>query len=159
MPNQTGSTHGGARAGAGRPPRALTYSEHADAIEQTIVDALPSIVEKMIQMAMDGDLKAARYLIDRILGRVARATSPAAQTVGASHGEPSEPTGRPRTGDPCALSTKPAPSKRMTLEELQEAAFGPKTKSTLEIIKRDPIAWIDRKHPPGRLNFAGAHSY
>ena len=143
MPTQTGSTHGGARPRAGHPPKALTYAVQAEAIEQTIVEALPSIVGKLIEMAMDGDLKAARYLIDRILGRVARLTSPPSMDRPTIHTDKASVT----TDQP---TTKSAPSAHMTLEEMQQVAFGPQTGSTLQIIKRDPIS------PIGRLNLAGA---
>ena len=54
-------------------PRALKYAETAQAVEQCIIDALPTIVNALIDRARDGDLKAAAYLIDRILGRSAGA--------------------------------------------------------------------------------------
>src|SRR5438128_2704922 len=115
MPTQTGSTHGGARPGAGRPPRALRYAGQAEAIEQTIVDALPSIVGKLIEMAMDGDLKAARYLIDRILGRVARMPFPPSMDWPTVDTETETVTAE-------QVAPKSTPSASMTLEELQEAA-------------------------------------
>ena len=146
MSTQTGSTHGGARSGAGCPPRALTYVAQVDATEQTIVDALPSIVGKLIDMAMDGDIKAARYLIDRILGRVPRLTSPPSMDRPTIDADKASVT----TDLPAPKST---PSTHMTLEELQHMAFGPQTRSTLEIIKRDPI------FPTGRLNLAGCQAH
>jgi len=63
--------HGGARAGAGRKPKALKYAPIAEQVEQTIVDAIPDIITKLIAMAKAGDVAAARYAVDRILGRVA----------------------------------------------------------------------------------------
>ena len=63
--------HGRVRAGAGRKPKALLYADMAACAEQKIADALPSIVDALIESAKGGDLGAARYLCDRILGRVA----------------------------------------------------------------------------------------
>lgn len=68
--------HGGAREGAGRKPKALRFASQTDAAEQMIVDALPKILGKLISMAEEGDVAAARYLVDRILGRVSRLPSP-----------------------------------------------------------------------------------
>jgi len=133
MQTQQGSTNGGARAGAGRPPKAATHVEQVSAIEQTIVDALPSIVDKLIQMAKYGDLKAARYLIDRVLGRVARLPSPPSMADANVDAAPSTPP-------------VPARSQRITRTELQEAAFGPKSfLPTLETIRRDIDAEIQRR--------------
>ena len=55
-------------------PKALRYADRLDAIEEMIVDALPDITRKLIAMAKDGDLAAARYLYDRIGGRPAHLT-------------------------------------------------------------------------------------
>ena len=41
--------------------------------KQRVVDALPEIIDALIGRAKDGDLKAAIYLADRILGRTAGA--------------------------------------------------------------------------------------
>jgi hypothetical protein len=54
-------------------PRTLKYAETLQAVEQRIVDALPEIIDALIGQAKDGDLKAAVYLADRILGRLAGA--------------------------------------------------------------------------------------
>ena len=70
--------HGGVRAGAGRKPKALLYADMAACAEQKIADALPSIVDALIENAKGGDLGAARYLCDRILGRVAAVSVPPA---------------------------------------------------------------------------------
>jgi hypothetical protein len=50
-------------------PRTLKYAEALQAVEQRIVDALPEIIDALIGRAKAGDLKAAAYLCDRILGR------------------------------------------------------------------------------------------
>ena len=50
-------------------PRTLKYAEALQAVEQRIVDALPEIIDALIGRAKEGDLKAAVYLCDRILGR------------------------------------------------------------------------------------------
>ena len=70
--------HGGVRAGAGRKPKALLYADMAACAEQKIADALPSIVDALIESAKGGDLGAARYLCDRILGRLAAVSVPPA---------------------------------------------------------------------------------
>jgi len=137
MPTQQGCTHGGARAGAWRKPKAATYAAQVSVIEQTIVDALPAIVDKVIQMAKDGDLKAAHYLIDRVLGRVTLLPAP-----------PSMADCTPAASVDTAPSTPPARnrSQGMTSAELQDAAFGPKTfLPTLEIIRRDVDSEIQRR--------------
>ncbi len=54
-------------------PRTLKYAEALQAVEQRVVDALPEIIDGLIDRAKDGDTKAAVYLCDRILGRTAGA--------------------------------------------------------------------------------------
>jgi hypothetical protein len=54
-------------------PRTLKYGETLQAAEQRVVDALPEIIDALIKRALDGDIKAAVYLCDRILGRTAGA--------------------------------------------------------------------------------------
>jgi hypothetical protein len=54
-------------------PRTLKYAETLQAAEQRIVDALPDIVDALINRAKAGDLKAAAYLCDRVMGRTAGA--------------------------------------------------------------------------------------
>jgi hypothetical protein len=61
-----------------RRPRALRYEEHVRAIEQQIMDGLPEIIEKLMSMAKEGNVPAARYLIDRIHGRPAKLSTAAA---------------------------------------------------------------------------------
>ena len=68
--------HGGARPGAGRKPKALAFADTAALVEQQIVDALPDVTAALIAAAKNGDLGAARYLCDRILGRVAAVEKP-----------------------------------------------------------------------------------
>jgi hypothetical protein len=59
-------------------PKTLRYREALDAAEQRIVDALPEIIDGLIAGAKAGDLKAAAYLLDRIMGKTAGAkTAPA----------------------------------------------------------------------------------
>ena len=65
------SRRGGVRENAGRKPKALKYAGVAEQVEQTIVGAIPEIIAKLIAMAKEGDVAAARYVVDRILGRVA----------------------------------------------------------------------------------------
>jgi hypothetical protein len=52
-------------------PRTLKYAEALQAAEQRVVDALPEIIDALISRAKQGDLKAAVYLCDRILGKTA----------------------------------------------------------------------------------------
>jgi hypothetical protein len=54
-------------------PKTLRYREALDAAEQSIVDALPEIIDRLIAQAKEGDLKASTYLLDRILGKAAGA--------------------------------------------------------------------------------------
>jgi hypothetical protein len=54
-------------------PRTLKYAATLQAVEQRVVDALPEIIDALIGRAKAGDLKAAVYLADRILGRSAGA--------------------------------------------------------------------------------------
>jgi hypothetical protein len=64
-------------------PRTLRYAEALQAVEQRVVDALPDIIDGLIKQATDGDVKAAIYLCDRILGR-----SPGAKVAPADDREP-----------------------------------------------------------------------
>src|SRR5262249_41149888 len=59
-------------------PRTLKYAETLQAVEGRIVDALPAIIDALIGRAKAGDLKAATYLADRIMGRTAGAQVPTA---------------------------------------------------------------------------------
>jgi len=70
------NNHGGARPGAGRPPKALRYADTAALVEERIAEALPDITDTLIKAAKNGDLGSARYLCDRILGRVAALEAP-----------------------------------------------------------------------------------
>ena len=72
------NNHGGARPGAGRKPKALLYADLAACAEQKVAEALPAIVDALIESAKGGDLGAAKYLCDRILGRVAAVSVPPA---------------------------------------------------------------------------------
>jgi len=85
------NSYGGARAGAGRKPRAEKYAGPVAAAESRIVDRLPELVDNLFKLAegvmvekldREGNervfktapsLKANTYLIDRILGRPTRA--------------------------------------------------------------------------------------
>jgi hypothetical protein len=50
-------------------PKSLRYASTLASVENAIVEALPDIVDGLIDRAREGDTKAAVYLIDRILGR------------------------------------------------------------------------------------------
>jgi len=77
--DSNGRGRGGARPGAGRKPKALTYALQSAEAEQRIADALPALVDSLIGYAKGGDTGAAKYLIDRILGRVATIEAPPAE--------------------------------------------------------------------------------
>ena len=79
--------YGGARAGSGRPRKAVKFGRPIAAAEKQIADRLPSIIEKLFELgdgitvqetAANGDVRiyerppdreALKYLVDRILGR------------------------------------------------------------------------------------------
>ena len=52
-------------------PKTLKYAATMETIEQRIVEALPEIADALIKRAKEGDLRAATYLVDRILGKAA----------------------------------------------------------------------------------------
>ena len=56
-------------------PADLRDTEAARTVEKIILDALPGIASKLVSMAKEGHIAAARYLIDRVLGRPARTTA------------------------------------------------------------------------------------
>ncbi len=64
------STHGGARPGAGRKPKALRYASELAAAENKLMSALPAAIDSLIDSARCGDVAAAKYLLDRAFGRV-----------------------------------------------------------------------------------------
>ncbi|MCX6358404.1 MAG: hypothetical protein NT029_01240 [Armatimonadetes bacterium] len=68
---KTLSRHGGARPGAGRPPKSMRFADVRALVDERIAAALPDITDTLIAAAKAGDLGAARYLHDRILGRTA----------------------------------------------------------------------------------------
>ena len=59
-------------------PKTLLYADDVAAVERRIVAALPEIVDGLIARAREGDVRAAVYLCDRILGRVAGSAAPPA---------------------------------------------------------------------------------
>jgi hypothetical protein len=63
--------HGGARPGAGRKPKALLYAREIAEAEGKIVAAVPALIDVLITAAKGGDMAAARYVLDRVFGRVA----------------------------------------------------------------------------------------
>jgi hypothetical protein len=54
-------------------PRTLKYAETLQAVDGRVVEALPEIIDALLGRAKAGDLTAAIYLADRILGRTAGA--------------------------------------------------------------------------------------
>lgn len=79
--------HGGARPGAGRPPKALRYAAEIAEAEGRIVAALPELIDTLIENAKKGDVAAARYLLDRVFGRVAEQKDPLAEDRRLPYGE------------------------------------------------------------------------
>jgi hypothetical protein len=67
------------RRDAPTKPKAYRYAETLSAVEGRIVEALPDIIDRLIARAKDGDVRAAQYLTDRILGRVASLDTPPAE--------------------------------------------------------------------------------
>lgn len=65
----------------------VRYAEAAVAIEQQILDAMPGIVDGLIKRASEGDTKAAQYLMDRVLGKVAGTKHAPAEDPRAPGGE------------------------------------------------------------------------
>jgi hypothetical protein len=55
---------------AGRKPKALYYARELAEAEGRIIDALPGIIDRLVEQAQAGDVAAARYLLDRVFGRV-----------------------------------------------------------------------------------------
>jgi len=62
--------------GPDETPKAFRYRDRIDAVEEMIVNALPDIAAKLISMAKDGDVAAARYLFDRMAGRPSKLPTP-----------------------------------------------------------------------------------
>lgn len=72
---------GGQRPGAGRKPKALRWAEEIAQAEGQIIKALPKVIEGLIKAASEGDFTAARYLMDRIWGRVPEQATPLAEDI------------------------------------------------------------------------------
>jgi hypothetical protein len=72
------STHGGARSGAGRKPKALRYASELAQAEEKIMSALPAAIDSLVDSARCGDVAAAKYLLDRAFGRVKEQCAPPA---------------------------------------------------------------------------------
>lgn len=67
--------HGGAREGAGRKPKALKYASQLAEAEGKIIAALPEVIEALIKAAKGDevtppDVSAAKYLLDRVWGKI-----------------------------------------------------------------------------------------
>jgi len=71
--------HGGARTGSGRPPKAVRYAHEVATQEARLVAALPKLADLLLAAARAGDTAAARYLVDRVLGRVQTQARPVAE--------------------------------------------------------------------------------
>jgi len=57
-------------------PKALRYADRINAMEEMILDGIPEIISKLMSMAKEGNVAAARYLIDRMAGRPSRLPAP-----------------------------------------------------------------------------------
>jgi hypothetical protein len=68
-------------------PKTLRYRETLFAVGQSIVEALPEIIDGLIARAREGDLRASIYLLDRILGKAAGATTAPADDRQAPYSE------------------------------------------------------------------------
>jgi hypothetical protein len=108
---QATAKHGGARPGAGRKPKALVYASEIATAEGKIVSAMPSLIDSLISAAQAGDTSAARYLLDRVLGRVKEQAAPL-----------SEDTSLPLTDEDAELLEAKAAAKRK--QEVEWAALG-----------------------------------
>lgn len=63
------SNRGGRRAGAGRPPSAKVYSRR-QAHRMAVNNAhLVSIIKTQIELAIEGDLAAAKFIMDGLFGK------------------------------------------------------------------------------------------
>lgn len=80
------NSHGGARAGAGRKPKAIKYESQIKKAEKRIADKLPWVVDKLLELGegvvvqeiglagpivyqKPPDRDALKYLADRIMGK------------------------------------------------------------------------------------------
>jgi hypothetical protein len=79
--------HGGAREGAGRHPKALRYASELATAEGKIIAALPDVIDGLIEAARGGDTSAAKYLLDRVFGKVQVQAVPPAQDTGLPYTE------------------------------------------------------------------------
>jgi hypothetical protein len=85
------SNRGGAREGAGRKPKALRWAAELAAAEGKIVKAAPRIIAALVRAAQDGDVGAARYLLDRVWGRIAEQAKPIAEDYALPAEHPAKP--------------------------------------------------------------------
>jgi len=53
-------------------PKVLRYADRITAMEEMILDVIPEIIGKLMSMAKEGNVPAARYLVDRLAGRPSR---------------------------------------------------------------------------------------
>jgi hypothetical protein len=81
---------GGSRSNAGRKPKALRYAQELAAAEKKIVAAAPAIIDALVRAAENGDASAARYLLDRVWGRVKEQSTVLAEDRAAPADHPRE---------------------------------------------------------------------
>jgi hypothetical protein len=79
MATEKQSNRGGTRPGAGRKPKALKYASEIATAEEKIISVMPELIDTLVDSAKCGDTAAARYLLDRVLGRVQLQAAPMAE--------------------------------------------------------------------------------
>ena len=99
--------------------------EQATTAEKMIVGAVPEIVAKLIAMAKDGHVPAAKYLVDRVLGRPARLPIRDPESI-------SQPADSAKSASPAGLLSK--------LEDLASLCFpnDPSTTSGVDLNLASP---------------------
>ena len=70
---------GGFRPGSGRKPKKLAYKTLVRCADDEAAKGLPGVMRKMVYLAQQGDVQAARLIVERILGRPAPASVPASE--------------------------------------------------------------------------------
>jgi hypothetical protein len=100
------SQRGGSRLGSGRKPKALRFAKQVALAEQKIVAAVPELLDLLLSAARGGDTSAAKYLVDRVLGRVQTQAKPLAEDF-------SLPSTHPAAGEIAAMRRRREIGKAM----------------------------------------------
>jgi len=132
-------------------PKALRYKDKTDAIEEMIIDALPKVVAKLISMAEDGDVRASRYLVDRILGRVARVPLPPNGDTAPPHQTSDSPLAMLRHKDDRDAKT------RSHMGSLWNAVTTDQSSTRNPIIGEGSLSDQGRQHIPGIGSVLAGH--